>query len=290
MKSLKEALNDVLIPQSITPVITYFLVCKTCDGSINKLYSGSKEDCQNQLNMLKCKDFDELIGNEEYKCGFTPFNQEVNRPQFTTLDDCKTGCCYKNIYNEDINCTFEILKEAVLTEAFDNKDVFIQPDEEDLEENIETHDTLNPKLFTDNKLNTDVRDAILAIVKKYVELLELNNIKIDIRDIILTGSNANYNYTDISDIDVHILANTDEKDKEIESLYNALYDAYRSLFSKKFTITIHDIPVEIYVETESTPLASHGVYSVKDDKWLKEPVYEDIPEVDREALSKEYSQ
>ena len=162
-------------------------------------------------------------------------------------------------------------------------------EEVDLDETIEKHDELNPLLFDkDKKLLPEIVEKVNEIVEKFKEDLDENNIKIKIKDIILTGSNANYNYTKDSDLDIHILADTKsfgDKDK----LYKSLYDAYRTLFSKKYDISFYDIPVEIYVETEDTPLASGGVYSILDNDWKKEPIEADIPEFDQEAFDKEYS-
>jgi hypothetical protein len=45
-------------------------------------------------------------------------------------------------------------------------------------------------------------------------------------------------------------------------------------------ISIYGIPVEIYVETEDTGRVSNGVYSIKNDVWVKEPVETIIPEID----------
>lgn len=38
---------------------------------------------------------------------------------------------------------------------------------------------------------------------------------------------------------------------------------------------------------QKTALRSNGVYSVMNDTWIKEPIAEDIPEVDKEAFEKE---
>ena len=67
-------------------------------------------------------------------------------------------------------------------------------------------------------------------------------------------------------------------------------------------IDFYGIPVELYVETDETeqmndePLGearkqsavkSNGIYSVLKDKWIKEPVAEEIPELDQEAFDTE---
>jgi predicted nucleotidyltransferase len=155
-----------------------------------------------------------------------------------------------------------------------------------LVEAVEKHAKLNSKLFTkDEVLKETVRKKMLEIVDEFLDNLKEQNIEIKVKDILLVGSNANYNYTKDSDIDLHIIADTKNMKYEME-IANALYSAYRTLFNKNLDINIYDIPLELYVEVENTPRNSNGVYSIKKDKWEKKPVQEDIPEYDTEALGK----
>lgn len=155
-----------------------------------------------------------------------------------------------------------------------------------LKEAIEKHDTLNSKLFTKEEILKDkVRDKMLEIVDEFLADLKEQDIKIKVDDILFIGSNASYNYTKNSDIDLHILANAKaaDYDKEIAA---ALYSAYRTLFNKNLDIKLYDIPLEIFVETEDSARVSNGVYSIKKNKWIKKPVAEEIPEYDKDALDK----
>ena len=154
-----------------------------------------------------------------------------------------------------------------------------------LTEAIEKHETLNPKLFTkDEELKERVRKKMLEIVDEFLANLKEQSIEIKVNDILMVGSNASYNYTKDSDIDLHIM--TDSKGvKYSTEVADALYSAYRSLFNKNLDISLYDIPLELYVETEKTPKNnSNGVYSVKKDKWVKKPVPENIPDYDKDAL------
>ena len=157
---------------------------------------------------------------------------------------------------------------------------------ESLTEAVEKHNTLNSKLFTkDEVLKDKVRDKMLEIVDEFLADLKEQDIKIKVDDIIFIGSNASYNYTKDSDIDLHILANAKATDYDPE-VAAALYGAYRTIFNKNLDITLYDIPLEIFVETEDSARVSNGVYSVKNNKWIKKPVIEEIPEYDTEALDK----
>ena len=116
-----------------------------------------------------------------------------------------------------------------------------------LEEDIEKHDILNPLLFENDELKPEIKEAIEKIVNQFVEDLKTDGVKIEVKDVILVGSNVSYNYTKDSDLDIHIVADSESLDCNPE-IYTLLYGAYRSLFNKNYDITIKGIPVEIYVE------------------------------------------
>ena len=152
-------------------------------------------------------------------------------------------------------------------------------------EAVEKHNVLNPKLFTkDEALKDRVRDKMLEIVDEFLNDLKEQEIDIKVDDILLIGSNASYNYTKDSDIDLHVLANT-KSVKYSKDVAEALYSAYRSIFNKQLDISIFGIPLELFVETENSPRVSNGVYSVKKNKWIKKPVHEDIPDYDKDKLN-----
>jgi predicted nucleotidyltransferase len=155
-----------------------------------------------------------------------------------------------------------------------------------LVEAVEKHDKLNNKLFTkEGALKDRVRDKMLEIVDEFLADLKEQEIEIKVDDILFIGSNASYNYTKDSDIDLHILANSKSTKYSVD-IAEALYSAYRSLFNKNLDIKLFDIPLELFVETENSARVSNGIYSVKNNKWIKKPVHEDIPEYDTEALNK----
>lgn len=116
-----------------------------------------------------------------------------------------------------------------------------------LNEDIEKHEKLNPLLFENDELKSEIKEAIEKIVNQFVEDLKTDGVKIEVKDVILVGSNVSYNYTKDSDLDIHIIADKDSLDCS-EEVYNLLYGAYRSLFNKNYDINIKGIPVEIYVE------------------------------------------
>lgn len=158
--------------------------------------------------------------------------------------------------------------------------------DENLSEDIEKHDTLNPELFEQNELKKDVKETIENIADLFIEELSEQDIKFKLKDIILLGSNVSYNYTKDSDLDVHLIA--DSKDLKCpDDLYPLLYGAYVSLFNKNYDITIKGIPVELYVEIDESTAKSNGIYSLTKG-WIKEPVQTDIPDIDFDEFNVEF--
>ena len=140
-----------------------------------------------------------------------------------------------------------------------------------LEEKVEMHDTLNPSIWAkDNHLRPEVKDKLEEIVNEFLIELEENEIPIHILDVHLVGSNASYNYTDKSDLDVHIIANLEDVTCDPYVL-NLLYGYFKSYFNDKYDISIHDVDVELYIEDVNTSLISNGIYSLFDDEWVKFP-------------------
>lgn len=137
--------------------------------------------------------------------------------------------------------------------------------------------TLNQKLFKNEKLKPEIREQILKICKSFIDDL---SVKPDVLDIQIVGSNASYNYTENSDLDVHIITNFELLGCDV-SIVKALFDAEKSLFNKNHNITIKGINVELYVEDVNSNSISNGIYSVINNSWVKYPEkIEDIPVYD----------
>ena len=135
-------------------------------------------------------------------------------------------------------------------------------------EDFEVHDLLNPKLWDSaGQLLPEVRKGIVDTIRVFEQELQ---IPIDILDVQIVGSNASYNYTKNSDLDVHIIANFEQVSKEIE-LVKLVYDLQKSSFKKNHNITIKGIEVELYVQDVNSSCVSNGIYSVLDNQWVKEP-------------------
>jgi predicted nucleotidyltransferase len=133
---------------------------------------------------------------------------------------------------------------------------------------IKFSNQLNSKLWDkDELLKPEVRIAILKISKKYIESIDK---KIKFKDIVLTGSIANYNYNELSDLDIHIVV--DYKNiGDNEDLLLKYFKGIKDDWSNKYKLTIYGYPVEIFIQNERTPIESAAVYSVLNNKWIQKP-------------------
>lgn len=162
---------------------------------------------------------------------------------------------------------------------------------EEIEEALETHTRLNPILFDeDNKLKKEVADKLIEIAHDYMSTITENDdaIVFPLKDIVLVGSNASYNYTKKSDIDLHLIVDSPRLEEDKVDLYSLIYDIYRSDYNKEHDISIKKIPVELYVEMDCTQTESNGVYSVLNDTWIKEPTSVEVEAMNEEKFEKEF--
>jgi len=131
---------------------------------------------------------------------------------------------------------------------------------------IELHSKLNPKLWDDqNQLRSEVNVALLRIAKEFYQFLEFNAPLIDVQ---ITGSQANYNYTELSDVDLHLIVPF--KDVSCDEPVEDLFDTKRKLWKLRHDINIYSVPVEVYVEDEDKPV-NGSTYSLLKDTWLRRP-------------------
>ena len=138
-----------------------------------------------------------------------------------------------------------------------------------LKELFEVHKELNPQLFEDNKLKNEIRLRLTEIADMFVESLQEDNIPIKVYDYWLVGSNAAYNYTNESDIDVHIIV--DMETSVNSALLRLLYDYVKASFNDKYDIFVKGHEVELYLEDIKSGAVTNGIYSLKKDEWIKVP-------------------
>jgi hypothetical protein len=136
---------------------------------------------------------------------------------------------------------------------------------------------LNPKIWDGEELDPAVAQKLKEIADAFQEFI---GVDLDVVDYTITGSNANYTWTEHSDLDLHIIVAGTVDDNSRE-----LFNAKKALWGEQHTITIKGLPVECYVQGQEEEHHSTGVYSIASNQWLVEPK-KIKPEVDDSAVER----
>lgn len=151
-------------------------------------------------------------------------------------------------------------------------------------------DELNPKIWENlgdgnYHMVSEVRDALINIANEFIDFIGL---EIFVSDITMTGSLANFNWSDFSDIDLHIMYDFAESGNQ-KNLYKELFKLKKTLFNSTHNITVKNYEVELYVQDMDEPHFSTGVYSVMFDEWINVPTQESVT-IDEEVLKAKVNQ
>jgi hypothetical protein len=151
---------------------------------------------------------------------------------------------------------------------------------------FETKETLSDQIFEEKKghfvMRDEIKKRLLEVSNDFIESL---GVEFFIHDIVLTGSLSNYNWSQYSDVDLHILIDFEESKYEMDIL-KEFFDAKKNVWNEKHDIKIKGYDVEVYVQDVNEEHISSGVYSILHNKWIVEPK-KDKPNIDdRKILEK----
>jgi len=151
---------------------------------------------------------------------------------------------------------------------------------------FETKETLSDQIFEERKghfvMRDEIKKRLLEVSNDFIESL---GVDFFIHDVVLTGSLANYNWSQYSDVDLHILIDFEESKYEMDIL-KEFFDAKKNVWNEKHDIKIKGYDVEVYVQDVNEDHISSGVYSILHNKWIVEPE-KDKPNIDdRKILEK----
>lgn len=132
---------------------------------------------------------------------------------------------------------------------------------------FKVRDELCQDIWSGMKMHENVRSALLKTAKKFIEFL---GVDLKVKDVILVGSMANYNWHAKSDIDIHILVDGSEVDAD-EDVVSELFYAKKTIWNTKYNIRMKGHDVELYVQDVKDTLRSKGVYSLSKNVWLERP-------------------
>ena len=137
----------------------------------------------------------------------------------------------------------------------------------------ESQHELNPSLWIGHELRPKVRVGLIKIAKAFYDFLEVD---VDILDVILIGSNANYNWTRWSDIDLHVVINYMNVGDNMHIVSNYMH-AKKSVWNVNYPLQYQGMNIELYAQDSNQELhSSVGIFSLMNNKWLNQPNAEQI--------------
>lgn len=243
--------------------------------SIKKKPAKKDDEVKDKDNVKKLSN---EIKNLTKKLISTPENSKDYRDISNRLDNAKAELERASVKNTEVEEAFvndgvtAALSMVPRTDFIKNLGAAIPLNgtiikEDNLSETQYTKDFLNQDLFDDETLRDDVRKAFIEIADTFEDSL---NIDVKPVDIYFTGSSANYNYNDQSDIDLHLVYDFEDAgiNAEILKLY---FNAAKQNFNRNYDIKVKGLPVEVGCENVAEPLITTAIYSIKDNKWIKKP-------------------
>jgi hypothetical protein len=155
-------------------------------------------------------------------------------------------------------------------------------DKNKLIDSIRFHNVLNPALWKDDELRLNVRVALLKIALTFYKYLEVDGLVVV--DVIIAGSNCNYNYTPLSDIDLHLVV--DYAKSVCPELAENFFTAKKARWNDLHNVSVKGYNVELYVEDFANAAVSNGRYSILKGEWLSHPQQIDTTWNDRAVIAK----
>jgi hypothetical protein len=149
-----------------------------------------------------------------------------------------------------------------------------------LNEKVEYHKELCPKIWKDSQMDPEVRKDLLEIAKDFWSSLKL---EIPVVDIQLTGSLANYNWNDQSDLDVHVIIDFSQIDDNLELVRKAL-DGQRFMWNQRHPVVLKDHDVECYVQHKDEQHIASGLFSLLRNEWIITPQW-NPPQIDDKDIN-----
>jgi predicted nucleotidyltransferase len=134
-------------------------------------------------------------------------------------------------------------------------------------------DTLNPKVWENPEnpnnavMKPKVRKALMRIAEEFIDDLGED---VFVEDIVFMGSLVNFNWSEFSDFDLHVIVDFERYEKQ-EELYKELFDLKKKVFNDKHNIKIFGYDVELYAQPASDKANSDGVFSVMNNEWVHRP-------------------
>lgn len=130
-------------------------------------------------------------------------------------------------------------------------------------------DELNPVVWQGEEINPEIRTKLLQIAHDFYADLKISA---PIEDIQLTGSLANYNWTEYSDFDVHVIMDLSKINDDVELVKIAM-EGLKTVWNQRHPVSINGYDVELYAQDINQLHLASGLYSLLKGEWLRKPSF-----------------
>ena len=142
---------------------------------------------------------------------------------------------------------------------------------------------LNPNLWDEKEnLVPEIRTKLLKISENFQEFVGIGDREIS--DIVISGSNASYNYVAESEIDIHLIVNSEKYSGS--EVYKELVNENRRQYNENSKFSCNGHNVELYIHDENVECISQGIYSILHEKWVSVPTKRHLGYDDISTISK----
>lgn len=146
---------------------------------------------------------------------------------------------------------------------------------------FEKRDSLPSIWKDDDTLDSKVRLKLLDIADDFWEYVDIT--WVEPVGIIITGSLCNYNWSEFSDVDLHLIVNFNEIDERVDFVRQYLDSKKNEWNEEHGALKIYGYPVELYVQNIDEDVNAGGVYDLEENKWIRKPSYDDMEEIGTES-------
>lgn len=145
----------------------------------------------------------------------------------------------------------------------------VEPEEIRLD-SFKVKDYLENHIWNDDgSLDLSVRRALLDISDDFWESCNIRWVKP--KTVLLTGSICNFNWSEFSDVDVHLVVDFSEIHENKEFVQEYFDDKKNDWNNTHENLNVYGFPVEMYVEDIDAETESSAIYDLWENKWLKKP-------------------
>jgi hypothetical protein len=166
------------------------------------------------------------------------------------------------------------MNKSLVDELFEDSEL-----DQKIVKSFYSKESLSPDIFEEDNgsfsMKDNIRTKLLEIADKFVEFI---GIDFFIDDVHLTGSLSNFNWSEYSDVDLHILVDfndfndSNKKDStSMKKIIKQFFDSKKNNWNSEHDIKIKGYDVELYVQDSNEKHLSTGVYSILNNKWIIEP-------------------